>query len=72
METVEAPEDRSGDQQPAVGYRNPKKDQPKDQVVQGTPKGRTFEMMGAAEKRQRYKGSSLKRAVRFRKQETCY
>jgi hypothetical protein len=42
METVRALEDRSGDQLPAVGYRNPLNGRTKDDV-RGTPKGRTFE-----------------------------
>jgi hypothetical protein len=43
VETVGALKDLSGDQQPAVGYRNPWKRQTMDDVVSETPKGRTFE-----------------------------
>jgi hypothetical protein len=39
-EAVGAQEDRSGDQRPTVGYRNPQKRRIKDNVVQGTPRGR--------------------------------
>jgi hypothetical protein len=44
-------EDRSGDQQPAVGYRNPLKMRTKDSVVLGTPKkeGRSRRALGAVE-----------------------
>jgi hypothetical protein len=43
IETIGALNDRSGNQRPAVGCRNPLKMPTKDNVVRGTPKGRTFE-----------------------------
>jgi hypothetical protein len=42
VEIIGELEDRSGDQRPAGGYRNPLKRRIKDDVVRGTPKGRTF------------------------------
>jgi hypothetical protein len=43
VETIGAPEDRSGDKRPAVGYRNARKRWTKDDLVSGTPKARTFD-----------------------------
>jgi hypothetical protein len=43
METIGASEDRSGDQQLAVVFRNPLKRRTKDDIVRGTTKGLTFE-----------------------------
>jgi hypothetical protein len=42
-EKAAAPEDWSMDEEPAVGYRNPRKKRTKDFVVRGAPKARTFE-----------------------------
>jgi hypothetical protein len=42
METIEAMKDRSGGHRQTVGYRNPRKRWNKDDVVRGTPIGRTF------------------------------
>jgi hypothetical protein len=42
VETIGALEDRSGDQQPAAGYRDPLKRRTKDDDVRRTPKGLTF------------------------------
>jgi hypothetical protein len=42
VETIRAMEDRSGDQQLAVGYQNPWKRRIKGHVIQGTPKEWTF------------------------------
>jgi hypothetical protein len=43
VETIETPEDQSGDQQLVVGCRNPLKMQSKDNAVCRIPKGWTFE-----------------------------
>jgi hypothetical protein len=43
VETIGEPEDRSGDQRPAVMSRNPLKRRTKDDVVLGTPEGWMFE-----------------------------
>jgi hypothetical protein len=42
VETVGVLEDRPGGQEPAVGYRNPRKRRNKGGVIRGTRKGRTF------------------------------
>jgi hypothetical protein len=63
VETVSAPEDWSGDQQLAIGYRNPLKRQTQDNVVRGAPKGPTLE------KRCQMQGPRPKRVVMFMKQE---
>jgi hypothetical protein len=42
VETIRAPEDRSGDQRPAMVYRNPRKRRTKDYVVQVTFKEPKF------------------------------
>jgi hypothetical protein len=43
VEAIGAPKDRSGDQRPALGCKNPLKRRTKDDIVHGNPKGRTFE-----------------------------
>jgi hypothetical protein len=43
VKTVRGQEDQSRDQQPTVGYRNPRKSRTKVDVVQGTLKGQTVE-----------------------------
>jgi hypothetical protein len=43
VKNVGAQKDRSGDQRPAVEYRNLRKRRNKDDVVRRAPKGRTFE-----------------------------
>jgi hypothetical protein len=42
METIGSLKDRSADHRQPVGYRNPRKRRNKDNVVRGTPIGRTF------------------------------
>jgi hypothetical protein len=43
VETIRALEHQSEDRQPAVGCGSPLKQQARNNVVQGAPKGRTFE-----------------------------
>jgi hypothetical protein len=43
VETIKAPEGPSGDQQPAVGCRNPLKRCAEDHAIQGAPKIRRLE-----------------------------
>jgi hypothetical protein len=41
VEIIGAPDDRSVDEEPAMGYRNLQKKRTKDYVARGAPKGRT-------------------------------
>jgi hypothetical protein len=68
VQTIRTLKDRSEDLQPAVGYRNPRKKRTKDDVVPGTPEGRTS---GTAETQQRHKAPRPETIVTTEKQGKC-